>query len=79
MHGLLPAFEWIGKRSAAFAVLIIHGTSDEVVKYAYSLTIKENIPHAELLPVEGARHDLLVTAPHNVVVIDAVSKFLQTS
>ena len=38
---------------------IIHGTSDPIVPFAYAESLKRDIPHAELYPVEGASHDVL--------------------
>ncbi len=35
---------------------IIHGTSDSVVPYSYSIRAAENMPDAELVPIEGAGH-----------------------
>ena len=41
--------------------------------------IQEKIPHAKLLGLEGAGHDLLITQPYAEQIINALVDFLGSS
>jgi pimeloyl-ACP methyl ester carboxylesterase len=39
--------------------LVVHGTADDVIPFEYGEAIAKALPHAQLVKVEGARHDNL--------------------
>ena len=53
------------------------GTDDEIVPYGEANKIKARIPHANVITVEGAGHDLVVRDEHWQIVGDAIIRFLQ--
>jgi pimeloyl-ACP methyl ester carboxylesterase len=59
-HALLGGGEqWLGRLGEIAApTLIIHGTEDPVLPYAHALALKVEIPHAELLTLQGTGHEL---------------------
>jgi len=60
---------------AAYAgpVLIIHGTKDRIVDYAYSQKAAAAYPDARLVTVENGAHGF--TGKHDVIAIDALKEF----
>ncbi|KAF8757085.1 Alpha beta-hydrolase [Rhizoctonia solani] len=54
----------------------VRGTKDAIVSYKYADIIKKLIPHAELVTIEGAGHDLCAT--HYETVSDNLIGFLRT-
>ncbi|KZT74670.1 alpha/beta-hydrolase [Daedalea quercina L-15889] len=82
IHGLLWAFDKIsrtqGVNGRQMEVLIVHGTLDPLVAYADALEINKRIPHAQLLTVEGAGHDLPVSDKCWGHVVKNVAVFLST-
>lgn len=70
-------FKALGKKGAETKVLVIWGTEDAVVPIKCGFQIKELIPHAEMVTVEGAGHELGVTHPQQVSRI--LLKFLETT
>ena len=61
-------------RAIEVPVLLIHGTGDRIISHASSETLREMIPHAELLTIDGAGH--LPTARHPVRVNHAIRDFV---
>ena len=53
------------------------GTDDEIVSYEEANKIKTRIPHAELVTVEGAYHDVVYRDEHWRIVADALDRFLK--
>ncbi|TDL28487.1 alpha/beta-hydrolase [Rickenella mellea] len=76
LRGLDTTFSQLGKNENGFDFLIIHGTSDNVVNFENAKAIQKLVPSAELIPVEGAGHDLLVVSPFHEMVTEALLKFL---
>ncbi|CAE6494752.1 unnamed protein product [Rhizoctonia solani] len=74
LRGLENEFKKLGKLKEV-KVQIIWGTKDEIVPYKYAGKIKELIPHAELVTIDGAGHDLC--ASHYEVVSDNLIGFLR--
>ncbi len=68
------AFDSRSKAAAiSLPVLIIHGTSDEVVPYDMGETLSRTFPHARLISIEGGHHnDLFVT--HGEMLLDAIAQ-----
>lgn len=55
-------------------VLVIHGTSDEVVPYDMGVTLSRTFSHARLVTVQGGHHnDLFVTSAHTLY--DEITEF----
>ncbi|OCH96459.1 alpha/beta-hydrolase [Obba rivulosa] len=57
-------------------VELIHGTAEEVVPYSECLKIKERVPAAKVVPIEGANHDCVVRDGHWQQVAQAIGDFL---
>ncbi|CAE6513746.1 unnamed protein product [Rhizoctonia solani] len=74
LRGLENEFKKLGKLKGV-KVQIIWGTKDAIVSYKYAGKIKELIPHAELVTIDGAGHDLCAT--HYEVVSDNLIGFLR--
>ncbi|KAL5631383.1 hypothetical protein ACGC1H_007038 [Rhizoctonia solani] len=74
LRGLENEFKKLGKLKGV-KVQIIWGTKDAIVSYKYAAKIKELIPHAELVTIDGAGHDLCAT--HYEVVSDNLIGFLR--
>ncbi|CAE6503852.1 unnamed protein product [Rhizoctonia solani] len=74
LRGLENEFKKLGKLRGV-RVQIIWGTKDVIVPYKYAGKIKELIPHAELVTVDGAGHDLCAT--HYEEVSDNLIGFLR--
>ena len=53
----------------------MQGTEDRIVLYDHSVTANKLIPHAELLPIKGAAHDLLLDETYRGKVYEALVKF----
>ncbi|KAG8746990.1 hypothetical protein FRC10_002789 [Ceratobasidium sp. 414] len=75
LRGLEKAFERVGKLKH-MKVQLIWGTKDAIVSYKYAGKIKALIPHAELVTLDGAGHDLCVS--HSDAVAEALIKFLRS-
>ncbi|ELU42630.1 alpha/beta hydrolase family domain-containing protein [Rhizoctonia solani AG-1 IA] len=60
LRGLENEFTKLGELEGV-RVQIIWGTKDAIVSYKYADIIKKLIPHAELVTIEGAGHDLCAT------------------
>ncbi|KAG9121525.1 hypothetical protein FRC07_002474 [Ceratobasidium sp. 392] len=75
LRGLEKAFERVGKLRS-LKILLIWGTKDTIVSYKYAGKIKSLVPHAELVTLDGAGHDLCVS--HSDAVADALIKFLRS-
>ncbi|PIL32015.1 hypothetical protein GSI_06719 [Ganoderma sinense ZZ0214-1] len=67
----------VGPEGKRLQVLIIHGTDDEIVSYEEANKIKARIPHAELVTVEGAFHDVVFRDEHWKIVAEALDRFLK--
>ena len=51
--------DWVGRLHQISApILIIHGTEDPVIPYAYALALDEAFPNATLVKLEGTGHEL---------------------
>ncbi|KZP09929.1 alpha/beta-hydrolase [Athelia psychrophila] len=74
IRGQEGSFAALGKSGRS--VLLIHGTADWTVPYKHTATIRALIPHAHLVTVDGAGHDLTVT--HSDVVTDSLLSFFET-
>ncbi|CAE6528127.1 unnamed protein product [Rhizoctonia solani] len=74
LRGLENEFKKLGKLRGV-KVQIIWGTKDAIVSYKYADKIKKLIPHAELVTIDGAGHDLCAT--HYEVVADNLIGFLR--
>ncbi|KAH7339680.1 Alpha/Beta hydrolase protein [Rhizoctonia solani] len=74
LRGLENEFKKLGKLKGV-RVQIIWGTKDAIVPYKYADKIKKLIPHAELVTIDGAGHDLCAT--HYEVVSDNLIGFLR--
>ena len=61
-------------RAIEVPVLLIHGTGDRIISHTSSETLREMIPHAELLTIDGAGH--LPTARYPVRVNHAIRDFV---
>ncbi|KAF8739744.1 Alpha beta-hydrolase, partial [Rhizoctonia solani] len=70
LRGLENEFTKLGKLEG------VRGTKDAIVSYKYADKIKSLIPHAELVTIEGAGHDLCAT--HYETVSDNLIGFLRT-
>jgi pimeloyl-ACP methyl ester carboxylesterase len=57
-------------------VLIIHGTEDDVVPFGMGERLARAFPHAQLVPIYGARHNDLLTM-HPIVLRQALAPFLR--
>ncbi|EJF66650.1 alpha/beta-hydrolase [Dichomitus squalens LYAD-421 SS1] len=82
IRGLRSSFEKladisVGPERKKLQVLIIHGTDDEIVPYEEATKIKATIPHAELVTVEGAYHDVVFRDEHWRIVAEALDRFLK--
>ena len=56
---------------------VVQGTDDEIVSYEETNKIKARIPHAELVTIEGAYHDVVYRDEHWRIVADALDRFLK--
>ncbi|KAI6042291.1 Alpha/Beta hydrolase protein [Pisolithus marmoratus] len=74
VRGLENSFTALSNSS--IQVLLIHGTADKNVPYKYASKILTLVPHAHLLTIDGAGHDIIVT--HATQVSDALVQFLST-
>ncbi|CAE6430065.1 unnamed protein product [Rhizoctonia solani] len=74
LRGLENEFKKLGKLRGV-RVQLIWGTNDSIVHYKYAGKIKSLIPHAELVTIDGAGHDLCAT--HYEVVSDNLIGFLR--
>ncbi|CAE6419446.1 unnamed protein product, partial [Rhizoctonia solani] len=74
LRGLENEFKKLGKLKGV-RVQLIWGTKDVIVPYKYADKIKGFIPHAELVTVDGAGHDICAT--HYEVVSDSLIGFLR--
>ena len=53
------AERWVGRLHAITApALVIHGTEDPVLPYAHGLALRDALPNATLLTLEGTGHEL---------------------
>ncbi|QRV93890.1 alpha/beta hydrolase family protein [Ceratobasidium sp. AG-Ba] len=75
LRGLEGAFRRVGKLRDV-KIQLIWGAKDAVVDYKYAAKIKSLIPHADLVTLEDAGHDLCLT--HSDAVADALIKFLSS-
>ena len=55
----------------------MQGTDDEIVPYEEANKIKARIPHAELVTVKGAFHDVVIRDEHWKIVAEALDRFLK--
>ncbi len=67
-----PLHEALAKAEGA-----VQGTDDEIVPYEEANKIKARIPHAELVTVEGAFHDVVYRDEHWTLVAEALDRFLK--
>ncbi|PSR76101.1 hypothetical protein PHLCEN_2v8689 [Hermanssonia centrifuga] len=69
IRNLAPVFAQLGRqtRKSGGSALIIWGTDDGVVPYRYAKRVQTLIPEAQLVTLQGAKHDLTVTHPEDVV------------
>ncbi|CAE7144162.1 unnamed protein product [Rhizoctonia solani] len=74
LRGLENEFKKLGKLKGV-RVQIIWGTKDMIVPFKYAGKIKNLIPHAELVTIDGADHDLCAT--HYDEVSDNLIGFLR--
>ncbi|KAJ1304645.1 hypothetical protein OPQ81_005786 [Rhizoctonia solani] len=74
LRGLESEFRKISKLKGV-KVQIIWGTKDAIVPYKYAEKINDLIPHAELVSIDGAGHDLCAT--HYEEVSDNLIEFLR--
>ncbi|KZT70247.1 alpha/beta-hydrolase [Daedalea quercina L-15889] len=64
VRSLAPAYAALGRRAAeheSSSVLLVWGTSDAVVPYRTSKRVRELVPGAQLLTIEGGSHDITIT------------------
>ena len=47
--------------------LVIHGTADKLVPYSHALFVAEEVPGAELYPIEGGTHAIIATQVDQVL------------
>ncbi|KAJ3488514.1 hypothetical protein NLI96_g2794 [Meripilus lineatus] len=68
LRGLAPTFASVGRRTRKEGgrVLLIWGTRDPVVPYRYAERVQALIPQAELVTLEGAKHDITLSHPEEV-------------
>lgn len=61
-HGLLSGGESYLTRTSEIQVpaLVIHGTEDPIIPYEHGLNLAKTIPHATLVTLEGAGHEIHV-------------------
>ncbi|KAI6043741.1 Alpha/Beta hydrolase protein [Pisolithus marmoratus] len=74
VRGLENSFTTLS--SSSIQILLVHGTADKTVPYKYASKILTLVPHAHLLTIDGAGHDIIVT--HATHVSDALVQFLST-
>jgi len=82
--GPLRGLEWAFDRlqdlqtasGDAVQVELVHGTAEEVVPYSECLRIKERVPAAKLVPIEGANHDFVARDGHWQQVAQTIQEFL---
>jgi len=79
LRGQLSAFQWISRYKPTAKVLVVHGTDDKIVKFDDGEYIQKVIPHAEIAPIKGAAHDLLVNDEYSSRVLDILASFLKGS
>lgn len=58
-------------------VLIIHGTGDRIISFESAVALRERIPHAELMAIEGAGH--APTGRHPVKINHAIKAFADST
>lgn len=63
--------------SARIKTLIVHGTNDNTVAFKFGERIKNLIPSAKFVPIEGGDHDLLLAEDYYETTRQAVLDFLQ--
>jgi 3-oxoadipate enol-lactonase len=51
----------------AAPTLVLHGTADKVVPYAYSVELDDTLPDSRLIPYEGSGHNFVAEVPDTVV------------
>lgn len=56
---------------------VVQGIDDEIVPYEEAGKIKARIPHADLVTVEGAFHDVVFRDEHWKIVAEALDRFLK--
>ncbi|KAK7696088.1 hypothetical protein QCA50_000731 [Cerrena zonata] len=69
IRNLAPTFASVGRktRKRGGKVLLIWGTKDSVVPYRYAARVQALIPQAELITIEGGKHDITLSHPEEVV------------
>ncbi|CAL1699947.1 unnamed protein product [Somion occarium] len=79
IRNLAPTFASVGRktRKRGGKVLLIWGTKDCVVPYRYAARVQTLIPTAELITIEGGKHD--ITLSHPAEVVDYLARFLGSS
>jgi len=77
LRGQLSAFQWISRYKPTANVLVVHGTEDNIVKFEDGEYIQKVIPHAEIVPIQGAAHDLLVNDEYSSTVLEILGSFLK--
>ncbi|KAH9944428.1 alpha/beta-hydrolase [Epithele typhae] len=81
LRALEPAYDKlaevvVGAQKTKLAVLVVHGTADEVVPLEEADKIKRRVPQAEVVKVEGAMHDIVVSEGHWQQLAQALARFL---
>ncbi|EIW64718.1 alpha/beta-hydrolase [Trametes versicolor FP-101664 SS1] len=82
IRGLEAAYDAVSKVAAGPAqeplqVLVIHGTDDAIVPYEEANKIKGRVPQAEIVPIEGATHSLVLQEGHWQIVAENLARFLK--
>ncbi|KAF8509130.1 alpha/beta-hydrolase, partial [Hysterangium stoloniferum] len=78
IRGLHEAFKMVSENSR-LKCLIVHGTADNTVDFKYGKNIKEIVPAAVFVPIEGADHDLITADNYYDEVRTIILKFLVNS
>ncbi|KAI0076964.1 alpha/beta-hydrolase [Panus rudis PR-1116 ss-1] len=78
IRNLAPTFAAVGRkmRKDGGNVLLVWGTNDTVVPYRYAARLQALIPQAELVTIEGGKHDITLSHPSEVV--DTLTKFFKS-
>ncbi|THH29791.1 hypothetical protein EUX98_g4385 [Antrodiella citrinella] len=78
IRSLAPTFASLGRntRKRGGRILLIWGTRDNVVPYQYAARMQALVSNAELITIEGAKHDL--TLSHGAEIVQHLLRFLGT-
>ncbi|KAI0075768.1 alpha/beta-hydrolase [Panus rudis PR-1116 ss-1] len=75
LHWAFKSLDKLKMRNGLLKVMIIHGTDDHIVPHNESRKIKELIPGAEVVDVEGATHYLVMREGHWQKVAESILCF----